>query len=147
MNEALALAALGALAHPLRLKVFRALVVVGAPGLTAGSIQGGVGVPAASLSFHLKELSAASLVSQERSGRHIVYRADYARMNALLAYLTENCCQGAPCGVPCCEDPVAAALVCATGSTGGSMPKGVASPDHPRGRRAVASLSPSEETR
>jgi DNA-binding transcriptional ArsR family regulator len=54
-------------------------------------------VPASTLSFHLKELMHAGLVSQERSGRNLIYRADYARMDALLAYLTENCCQGHAC--------------------------------------------------
>ncbi|HKX39728.1 MAG TPA: helix-turn-helix domain-containing protein [Burkholderiaceae bacterium] len=97
MNEAQAIGALGALAHPLRLRVFRALVVVGPPGLSAGAIMEGVGVPAATLSFHLKELTAAGLVSQQRSGRNFVYRAAYAQMNGLLAYLTENCCAGAAC--------------------------------------------------
>lgn len=105
MNEEQALVALGALAHPLRLQVFRALVVVGPPGLSAGAIMEGVGVPAATLSFHLKELTAAGLVSQERSGRNFVYRAAYDRMNGLLAYLTENCCAGAACAV---ESPKAA---------------------------------------
>ena len=99
MNEAQALAALGALAHPLRLQVFRALVVVGPCGLSAGTIMEGVGVPAASLSFHLKELTASGLVTQERSGRNFVYRAAYAQMNGLLAYLTENCCADAACAV------------------------------------------------
>lgn len=108
INEAQALAALGALAHPLRLQVFRALVVVGPPGLSAGAIMEGVGVPAATLSFHLKELTASGLVSQERSGRNVVYRAAYAQMNGLLAYLTENCCAGAACVV----EPAPAACGC-----------------------------------
>jgi ArsR family transcriptional regulator, arsenate/arsenite/antimonite-responsive transcriptional repressor len=99
MNEAQALQALGALAHPLRLKIFRALVVVGAPGLSPGAILEGVGIPAATLSFHLKELAHAGLVTQERSGRHFNYRAAYGQMNALLGYLTENCCAGAACAV------------------------------------------------
>jgi DNA-binding transcriptional ArsR family regulator len=57
----------------------------------------GLGVPAATLSFHLKELLNADLISQERSGRHLIYRAQYAHMNGLLAYLTQNCCQGEAC--------------------------------------------------
>jgi ArsR family transcriptional regulator len=89
--------ALGALAHPLRLQIFRALVVVGPPGLRAGAIMAGVEVPAATLSFHLKELANAGLVTQERSGRNFIYRAAYVQMNAVLAYLTDNCCQGAGC--------------------------------------------------
>ena len=99
MLEEQALLALGALAHPLRLKVFRALVVVGEPGLSAGAIMEGVGVPAATLSFHLKELTAAGLVTQERVGRNSLYRAAYDNMNELLGYLTENCCAGAACSV------------------------------------------------
>ncbi len=99
MNEEQALDALGALAHPLRLKVFRALVVVGPPGLTAGAIMEGVDVPAATLSFHLKELTTAGLVTQERNGRNFIYRAAYDQMNGLLAYLTDNCCAGAACSV------------------------------------------------
>ena len=105
MFEEQALLALSALAHPLRLKLFRALVVVGPPGLTPGAIIEGVGVPAATLSFHLRELVAAGLVSQQRSGRHFIYRAAYDRMNDLIGYLTENCCQGAGCAV----EPAAAA--------------------------------------
>jgi DNA-binding transcriptional ArsR family regulator len=91
--------ALGALAHPLRLQVFRALVVTGPAGLTPAVMQEGLGVPAATLSFHLKELARAGLVSAERASRHLIYRADYARMNGVLGYLTENCCQGAACAV------------------------------------------------
>lgn len=105
MSETEVVHALGALAHPLRLQIFRALVVVGAPGLTPGAIGAGVQVPPATLSFHLKELTNAGLVTQERSGRNLVYRAAFGRMNALLAYLTDNCCQGAECAV---ESPAAA---------------------------------------
>ena len=108
MTEEQALLALSALAHPLRLKVFRALVVVGSPGLSAGAIMEGVGVPAATLSFHLKELATAGLVTQERSGRNFVYRAAYEGMNELLGYLTENCCAGVPCAV----EPVAGSCGC-----------------------------------
>ncbi len=88
---------LAALAQPLRLQVFRALVVAGQPGLTPGVMQEGLGVPAATLSFHLKELTASGLVTQERASRNLVYRASYDNMNALLSYLTENCCQGDVC--------------------------------------------------
>lgn len=99
MKEIDVVRALGALAQPLRLQVFRALVVVGEAGLTPGAIQEALGVPAATLSFHLKELLASGLVTQERASRHLIYRADYKRMNGLLGYLTENCCQGAACAV------------------------------------------------
>ena len=91
--------ALSALAQPLRLEVFRALVVVGEAGLTPGAIQEGLGVAPATLSFHLKELVNAGLVTQERASRNLIYRAAYSHMNAVLAYLTENCCQGAACAV------------------------------------------------
>ena len=91
--------ALAALAQPLRLQVFRALVVVGETGLTPGAIQEALGVPAATLSFHLKELVHAGLVTQERSSRNLIYRAAYDQMNALLSYLTENCCKGTACAV------------------------------------------------
>lgn len=88
---------LAALAHPLRLEVFRALVVAGGEGLTPGVIQERLDVPPATLSFHLKDLTNAGLVSQERASRNLIYRAQYENMNQLLTYLTENCCQGVPC--------------------------------------------------
>lgn len=88
---------LAALAQPLRLQVFRALVVAGPAGMTPGTMSQALGVPAATLSFHLKELSQAGLVTQERASRNLIYRAGFAHMNALLAYLTQNCCQGAAC--------------------------------------------------
>jgi DNA-binding transcriptional ArsR family regulator len=88
---------LAALAQPLRLRVFRALVVAGREGLTPGTITDALGIPAATLSFHLKELTHAGLVTQERASRYLIYRASYEQMNALLGYLTENCCQGAEC--------------------------------------------------
>ena len=91
--------ALAALAQPVRLKVFRALVVTGQAGLTPGAMAEGLGIPPNTLSFHLKELAHAGLVTQERASRNVIYRAAYARMNALLGYLTENCCEGAACAV------------------------------------------------
>ncbi|HEU5293865.1 MAG TPA: metalloregulator ArsR/SmtB family transcription factor [Burkholderiaceae bacterium] len=99
MTENQVVIALAALAHPIRLQVFRALVVSGPAGLTPGVMQDGLNIPATTLSFHLKELAAAGLVTQERASRHIIYRAAYDQMNGLLGYLTENCCQGASCGV------------------------------------------------
>ena len=97
MEEADVIKSLAALAQPLRLQVFRALVVAGQAGLTPGTMADGLGVPAATLSFHLKELVNAGLVTQERASRNLIYRAAYQRMNALIGYLTENCCQGAEC--------------------------------------------------
>lgn len=95
---------LAALAHPLRLEVFRALVVAGQSGLTPGVIQEALGVAPATLSFHLKELANSGLVTQERASRHLIYRAAYDNMNALLGYLTDNCCQGAACAVETAAD-------------------------------------------
>ncbi|MEO8153180.1 MAG: metalloregulator ArsR/SmtB family transcription factor [Rhizobacter sp.] len=97
MEESEAVKSLAALAQPVRLQVFRALVVAGQAGMTPGTMAEGLGVPAATLSFHLKELVHAGLVTQERASRNLIYRAAYERMNALLGYLTENCCQGAEC--------------------------------------------------
>lgn len=100
MDEQDVVKALAALAQPVRLKVFRALVVTGEAGLTPGTMAEGLGMPANTLSFHLKELVSAGLVTQERSSRNLIYRAAYERMDALLGYLTLNCCQGASCAVP-----------------------------------------------
>jgi len=97
MEEDEAVLALAALAQPMRLRVFRALVGAGPQGLTPGALCALLGVPASTLSFHLKELAHAGLVTQERDGRHLIYRTALARMNALLAYLTDHCCQGAAC--------------------------------------------------
>jgi len=99
MEEQQVVKALGALAQPVRLQVFRALVVTGQAGLTPGTMAEALGIPQNTLSFHLKELSSAGLVTQERSSRNIVYRAAYDQMNALLGYLTENCCAGTACAV------------------------------------------------
>jgi DNA-binding transcriptional ArsR family regulator len=89
--------ALAALAQPSRLEIFRFLVVSGKEGATPGVLSESLSMPAATLSFHLKELLHAGLVSQERSGRNLIYRADFSQMNSVLAYLTEKCCQGEPC--------------------------------------------------
>lgn len=99
MEESDVVKALAALAQPVRLQVFRALVVRGETGLTPGTMAEALSIPPNSLSFHLKELTHAGLVTQERSSRNIIYRAAYEHMNALLAYLTANCCQGAGCVV------------------------------------------------
>lgn len=100
MNEPEVVDALAALAHPLRLRIFRALVVVGPEGLTPGVMTQALETPGTTLSFHLKELTRSGLVTQERSSRHLVYRAAFDRMNHLLGYLTENCCRGTECAVP-----------------------------------------------
>ena len=97
MEETNVIKALAALAQPVRLRVYRALVVVGREGLTPGTMGEALGIPAATLSFHLKELVNSGLVTQERASRHLIYRAAYDRMNSLLGYLTENCCEGVAC--------------------------------------------------
>ena len=99
MNETEVVTTLAALAHPVRLQVFRALVVAGPAGMTPGVMQEGLGIPASTLSFHLKELIGADLVTQERASRNLIYRAAYAQMNAVIGYLTANCCKGASCAV------------------------------------------------
>lgn len=95
MDETAAVTSLSALAQGMRLRVFRALVGAGPQGLTPGALSATLGVPASTLSFHLKELMHAGLVSQERDGRHLIYRPSIEQMNALLGYLTAHCCQGA----------------------------------------------------
>jgi DNA-binding transcriptional ArsR family regulator len=99
--------ALAALAQEVRLRTFRALVVAGAEGLTPGVLADQLAVASNTLSFHLKELVHAGLISQERQGRNLIYRASFATMNELLSYLTENCCQGAAC-----LSPAATACAC-----------------------------------
>lgn len=99
-EEDQALVALAALAQPVRLRAFRALVVAGHEGLTAGALAEALGVAPSALSFHLKELLHAGLVTQQRQGRYLIYRAAFDAMNALLAYLTENCCRGDACIAP-----------------------------------------------
>jgi ArsR family transcriptional regulator len=97
MEEKNVVTALAALAQPVRLRVFRALVVAGPSGLTPGDLAVQLEVAATTLSFHLKELMHAGLVTQEREGRNLIYRAAFDCMNDLLGYLTEHCCQGQPC--------------------------------------------------
>lgn len=101
MEEQDVVQALAALAQPIRLQVFRALVVAGPQGLTPGTLSESIGAAPNTLSFHLKELLHAQLVTQERDGRFLIYRAAFERMNGLLSYLTAHCCQGqAGCAVP-----------------------------------------------
>ncbi|TDM08400.1 MAG: transcriptional regulator [Ideonella sp. MAG2] len=106
MEEQDVIRALAALAQSARLQVFRALVVAGPEGLTPGALGETLGLPASTLSFHLKELTQAGLVTPERAGRNLIYRAGFERMQSLLTYLTDNCCQGASC------QPGAAAALC-----------------------------------
>jgi DNA-binding transcriptional ArsR family regulator len=102
MKTTSALDALSALAQDSRLAVFRALVQAAPRGLPAGDISARVGVPPATLSFHLKELSHAGLVKSRQQGRFVIYTANLTTMNSLVAYLTENCCgSGASCEIAC----------------------------------------------
>ena len=97
MEEKLAVASLAALAQEMRLRIFRALVGAGPQGMTPGALAAMLDVAASTLSFHLKELMHAGLVSQERDGRNLIYRPAIRQMNDLLAYLTDHCCQGRVC--------------------------------------------------
>src|SRR5882757_5779010 len=110
MESKIAVAALSALAQENRLDVFRLLVQAGAAGLPAGQIAEKLGIAAPTLSFHLAQLKHAGLVHQRRDGRSLIYATNYDGMNALMDFLTDNCCAGAGCAVPVCE-PQAARLV------------------------------------
>jgi DNA-binding transcriptional ArsR family regulator len=109
MDSNLAIRSLAALAHESRLAVFRMLVTAGPDGLPAGQIAQQLGVSPSSLSFHLKDLSHAELATSHQDGRYVFYSANFAAMNDLIGFLTENCCAGAPCFAvdalkPCCGE-------------------------------------------
>ncbi len=104
ISEAGAVRALAALAQAQRLRAFRALVTAGRQGMTPGAMAELLGVAPSALSFHLKELTNAGLASSEPRGRNLIYRANFGHMNALLAYLTEHCCQGEACEVAPCAN-------------------------------------------
>ena len=92
---------LSALAQDSRLAIFRVLVQAGPAGLAAGRISELTGIAPSSLSFHLKELSHAGMVDSQQAGRFVIYTANFPTMNALLGFLTENCCGGNPCSPVC----------------------------------------------
>lgn len=109
MEKTTTLARLAALAQESRLDIFRLLVESGPAGLPAGGIAARLALPGATLSFHLKELRQAGLVSCRRAGRSLIYAADFAAMSSLVAYLTENCCGGrcpAPAATTPCKETV-----------------------------------------
>lgn len=110
MDEAAAVMSLAALAQAMRLRVFRALIGASPQGMTPGALSATLDVPASTLSFHLKELTHAGLATQERHGRHLIYRPALAQMNALMDYLTAHCCQG--------SDTAACELSLPSGGTG-----------------------------
>jgi ArsR family transcriptional regulator len=95
------ISALAALAQESRLAVFRALVQAGPEGMAATRISECVGVPPSSLSFHLKEMSHAGLVTSRQEGRFVIYSANFETMTGLIGFLTENCCGGKPCSPVC----------------------------------------------
>ncbi len=97
LNEATAVRFLAALAQVHRLRVFRALVAAGPSGLTPGVMATQLLITPSALSFHLKEMAYAGLVSTESRGRNLIYRANFEQMTSLLTYLTTNCCQGESC--------------------------------------------------
>ena len=97
MNDSEVVKALAALAQESRLRLFRLLVVAGRAGATPGQMGEALGIAPTSISFHMKELLNAGLVSQARDGRHIIYRAQIDAMNQLLGFLTASCCGGEPC--------------------------------------------------
>ena len=101
METKAAVAALAALAQDSRLAIFRALVQAGPVGLAAGRIGELTGIAPSSLSFHLKELAHAGMVDSQQAGRFVIYTANFTTMNALLGFLTDNCCGGNPCMSVC----------------------------------------------
>lgn len=109
MKKSDAIAALAALAQETRLDICRLLVEAGSEGLPAGQIGARLGLPSATLSFHLSQLRHAGLMTFRRESRSLIYAAEYDAMNGLLAYLTDNCCQGDPagCGVGVCDSSAA----------------------------------------
>ena len=100
MDSIATVRALAALAHPVRLGAFRALVVAGPAGLSQKALAEAVGVGPTNLAFHTKELLAAGLVTRAQAKQFVTYHAAFERMNDLLGYLTENCCAGASCAAP-----------------------------------------------
>jgi ArsR family transcriptional regulator, arsenate/arsenite/antimonite-responsive transcriptional repressor len=108
MKNDRAVSILSALAQDSRLDVFRLLVQAGPQGMPAGRVAAATGLAPNTLTFHFDRLRDAGLVTVRREGRSMIYAAQYETMNTLLAYLTENCCQGAPCGPEAAGKPARA---------------------------------------
>jgi len=107
MQTTKAIAALSALAQESRLAVFRLLVQAGPEGMAATKISEQIGIPASSLSFHLKEMLHAGLVTSKQESRFVIYSANFTTMSELIGFLTDNCCGGNPC-IPVCPTPCGA---------------------------------------
>ena len=103
METKQAIQALSALAQPSRLAIFRLLVQAGPAGIAAGRIGEALNRPPATLSFHLAGLARAGLLQSRQEGRYVIYSASFNSMNALVGYLTENCCRGASCAPSACQ--------------------------------------------
>ena len=101
------ISALAALAQESRLAVFRALVQAGPEGMAATKISEQIGIPPSSLSFHLKEMAHADLVTSRQDGRFVIYSANFKTMNGLVGFLTKNCCGGNPCNPVCSPEGIA----------------------------------------
>lgn len=106
MNRAETIDAFAALAHEHRLAIYRLLVQAGPDGKPAGEIAAALDMPPSSLSFHLAHLNRAGLITQRRESRSLIYSADFDQMNALVGFLTENCCGGRSCA-PAAKEPPA----------------------------------------
>ena len=103
METKQAVESLGALAQDTRLAIFRLLVQAGGEGKAAGQIGEALALPPATLSFHLAGLTRAGLAQSRQEGRFVIYTANFEGMNALVAFLTENCCSGAACAPAACQ--------------------------------------------
>jgi ArsR family transcriptional regulator, arsenate/arsenite/antimonite-responsive transcriptional repressor len=106
METTQALLSLAALAQESRLSIFRLLVQAGPAGMAAGAIGEKLALPPATLSFHLAGLTRAGLAQSRQEGRFVIYSASFENMNALVAFLTENCCSGAACGPASCQPEI-----------------------------------------
>jgi DNA-binding transcriptional ArsR family regulator len=118
MDRKQSVAALGALAHEIRLELFRLLVQKGPEGLTAGTLAASVGIAPSSLTFHLQQLTHAGLIAQRRTGRNLIYSTDYSAMNSLMSYLTENCCGQGIILAPICNPGAASGTQSCCGPDG-----------------------------
>lgn len=101
METITAVTSLAALAHSSRLEIFRLLIQAGPAGMAAGQISTATGIAPSSLSFHLKELAQAQMVTAQQEGRFVIYTANFSQAADLVAFLTENCCAGQACELPC----------------------------------------------